>query len=404
MRTPITSISWAYIAFIGIILLTIIGLILYFTTIRSQPSPANRMILVNNATANAAIYPKQMPNRKSLHDYLQNKVGNLPADVLSLSNFHVMTANLAGAFSPVNSAAFDPKAIQYALSAGARGLIFDVWPDTAKSSNMGPILQFRASDTSIESLSPYSLDLGIALQMVQKYGFADSANPANNDPLFLFFRFRGNPTINTLNGTANAISMALEQYRLSSVYSSTDKNPLYSTPIDAFQNKMIVLSNQSGILNGQRTRFADYVNNPTQPTTPVTAISTPGQINALGDVNTTKVQTDTAQRNILTCAPLPEDTANSESNGWDWKGAMNTGVQLCGINLWAMDSGLNTYLGPEVFGTYSFLIKPENSMEGFTSSIEGFKSPVPLRYRIERIPGPTPVKNPGYGDGTVNVK
>jgi len=395
MQTPITPITMAIIAFIGIILITTIAIIYYYTTIRALPSDENRMALVIAATTNAAIYPKHMPLRKSLQDYLQNKVGDLPADVLSLSNFYVMTANLGGAFSPVNNAAFDPKAIQYALLAGARGLIFDIYPDTTKSANMGPILQFRLNDASIEPLSPYSMNLLTALNTVKQYGFEDSANPANNDPLFLFFRFRGNPTINTLNGTANAISMALESYRLSSVYSFTDKNPLYSTPIDAFKNKMIVLSNQTGILNGQKTRFADYVNNPSQPTTPITAISTPGQVRAVGDVNTTKLQTDVSQRNILACAPLPEDTANSESNLWDWKGAMNAGIQLCGVNLWVMDAGLNTYLSPDVFGTYSFMIKPENSTD---------KSPVPLRYRIERIPAPTPVKNPGYGDGTVNVK
>jgi hypothetical protein len=395
LTTPITPVTWAVIAFVGIIVITMIGLIYYITTIRSLPSPINLAALVNTATKNAAIYPKQMPNRKGLQDYLQS-IGNLPADVLSLSNFYVMTANLGGFFSPVNNAAFCPEAIQYALNAGARGLIFDVWSNTAKGANMGPILQVRANDASLQLLSPYSLDLVTALQTVQKYGFGDSANPANNDPLFLFFRFRGNPTINTLNGTANAISIALEQYRLPTIYSSTNSNPLYSTPIDAFQNKIIILSNYTGYINGQRTRFADYVNNAsTTNNKNDLAIRTSGDVYALGDADLVKLQTNTAQNNILTCAPLPEDTANSESNAWDWSGAMNAGIQLCGINLWAMDAGLNKYTDPSMFGVYSFLIKPENSSD---------KSPVGLRHQIEHIPPPISVKNPGYGDGTVVVK
>jgi len=396
LTTPITPITWAAIAFIGIIFLTFLGIIYYITMIRSLPSPANLMMLVNIATTKAAIYPKHMTSRKSLSDYLQNKVGTLPSDVLSLSNFHVMTANMAGFFSPVNDAAYDSKAIQYALHAGARGLIFDIYPNTAKGTNMGPILQVRANDSSLQLLSPYSLDLLTALRTVEKYGFADSANPANNDPLFLFFRFRGNPTMNTFNQTAEAISEALGQYRLPSTYSSTNANPLYSTPIDAFQNKMIVLSNYTGYLNGIKTGFADYVNNATSTNDKnEIAIRTPGEVGALGDVDITKLQTNTAQNNILTCAPLPEDIANSESNEWNWKGAMNAGVQLCGINLWVMGTGLNAYLGPDIFGTHSFMIKPENSTD---------KNSVKLRYRIERIPAPTPVRNPGYGDGNVRVK
>jgi hypothetical protein len=72
-----------------------------------------------------------------------------------------------------------------------------------------------------------------------------------------------------------------------------------------------------------------------------------------------------------------------------------------------MDEGLKAYMDPTVFGTYSFKIKPimssDGSDEGSTTT-EGFKDPVKLRYTIERIPPPMPVKNLGYGDGNVVVK
>ena len=44
------------------------------------------------------------------------------------------------------------------------------------------------------------------------------------------------------------------------------------------------------------------------------------------------------------------------------------------------------------------------SSDGSSTAEEGFKNPVKLRYTIERIPPPMPVKDLGYGDGTVVVK
>lgn len=396
-------------AFVAIIILAAIATITYITTMQNRPSPENLAGLIKTATTNAAIYPKAMSTRGSLYDYLRTDgLKNADADDLALSNFYVMTANLGGFFTPYNKAAFCTEAIQYALQAGARCLIFDIWPNPASGADFGPILQARNNDDSIDP-SDYSLDLLSALLTVQKEAFGNSANPANNDPLYLYFRFRGKPFANTFNGTADAISKSLEGYRLPFVYNSNDSNPLYSTPINEFLGKVIILSDRNGMLDGVRTRFADYVNNPIPPSnTSFTRVSigTPAEVRnvaASSDALMT-FQTKTSQMNILACAPLPEDTANSESNEWDWKGAQNAGIQLVGVNLWTMGDGLNAYLDPTMFGKYSFKIKPELSTEGFTSSMEGFASGVKLRYKIERVPPPTPVANLGYGNGTVTVK
>jgi len=382
MQTPVTPATNFVFVYIGIIVIVCICVIYYNVVIRAIPSFENLRALIQTATKSASMYPKHMPNRKSLKEYLLT----LPSVPYALSNFYVMTANLGGFFSPVNNAAFSTEAIQYTLQAGVRGIIFDVWPDITKGKNFAPILKVCANDNSLEKLSSYTLDLTEALNTVRMEAFENSANPAYKDPLFLFFRFRGNPTANTLTGTANSISIALEQYRISNIYSNKNSNPLFSTPIDQFLGKVIILSNQSGILNGTRTRFADYVNNPTQPTTPVTGFSTPAQIRALSETNLNTLRTETGKHNILTCAPLPEDTVNSESNAWDWKGAQGAGIQLCGLNLWAMDDGLNAYTDPNMFGVFSFKIKD-----------------IPLRYSIEYTEPPIPVKNPGYGNGNVVV-
>jgi hypothetical protein len=383
---PKSAFSESIIALIVIIILVLIGIVIYLSTMQAQCSPINLATLVKAGTTTAAIYPKRMTDRKSLYDYLLT-IGENSADNLALSNFYVMTANLGGFFSPVNKAAFCTEAIQYAINGGARCIIFDIWPDLEKGKNMGPILKVCVSDTDYKKLSCYTLDLDTALQTVRKYSFEDSANPsfanpARQDPMFLFFRFRGNPTVATLTGTAESISRTLEQYRLAFTYTNPSTNKLPVTPITNFYGKVIILSNQNGILDGVRTRFADYVNNPIVPSTPFSrkSIASPGEIQSLpNDIS------KTAQQSILACAPLPEDTTNSESNGWNWKAAQAGGIQLVGLNLWVMDSGLNTYTDPSIFGTYSFMIKPDA-----------------ICYKIERVKGPIPVTNLGYGTGAIH--
>lgn len=396
--------STSVIAFIIILVIMIIASFIVWKTLINRPTPANLAALVKTATvntegfatstvvsampnSNASIYSKRMTDRKSLYDYLQ-AIGSISSDQLALSNFYVMTANMGGAFVAnsggtfprIYNAAFSPVAIQYALQAGVRCLVFDIWPDISKGANLGPILQFGENDASLKTLSPYTLDLPSALQMVEKEGFSNSANPASKDPLFLFLRFRGAPTNNTYSKTADAIAFALEPYRLANIFTSKTNNPLFSTPISELFSKIIILSNKSST----GTRLDNYINNPVQP--PQSNYK-PEEIHSLANQDLITMRTKTSQNNILLCAPLPEDIDKSETNSWDWKEAQATGIQLCGINLWSMDANLGAYMDPSMFGTYSFAIKPDN-----------------LRYKIERIAPPVKVQNPGYGDGSVNIK
>ena len=384
MSQSISSVPFMGIVFIIIILFVIIGVVVYLKIVGGQPSDANLAALCVEGSKNAENYPKNMTNRLGLIQYLSNVIPTASADKLAVINFHVMTANLGGYFSPVGNAAFCKAAIQYAIQAGARCLIFDVWPNTNKGANMGPILKVCKSDDNydIVGTSYYTMDLVTALTEVKKWAFEDSANPGNQDPMFLYFRFRGKTTSDTLTGTANAISIALEQYRLPFTYSSTKAtNTLYTTPINELIQKIIILSNNPGT----GTRFAEYVNN---PATATTSIFIPGAVKNLTDLQAKEFDTS-ATTKFITCAPLPEDIGNSESNSWSWKQAHDIGVQFCGLNLWVQDDGLKGYLDPDdgIFGKYSFLLKP-----------------VATLYKIERVPPPIVVKDLGYGDGTVEVE
>ena len=394
MQTIQSAIPIAGIVFIVLLVLAIIGVIIYVNIMRNQPSSTNLGILVNTGVTNAAAYPKNMPNRKGLNDYLLS-IGNLSADQLAISNFHVMTANLGGFFTPVNKAAFCKEAIQYSINAGARCIIFDIWPDTNKGANLGPILKVCANDSDYTRLSYYTLDLATAFTEVRKYAFEDSANPASNDPMILYLRFRGKPVSNTFSLTAMTLASVFKDHRLPFNFATTNNNPLYSTPINtSFPGKIIILSDQAGT----GTSFAEWVNNPVAPNnSPFTrkTIATPGEVHSLTPSQLSILDTS-CTTNLMACAPLPEDIANSESNAWDWKQAQNAGIQFCGLNLWVNDNGLKAYLDPVVFGTYSFLIKsgiPPSTTEGFAS-----------RYTIERVPPPITVKPLGYGNGTLSVQ
>jgi hypothetical protein len=396
LTQTVSSVPYIAIAVIIIVILAFIGYIVYLKIVAAQPSDANLAALCLERSKLVEDYPKNMTNRLGLIKYLTDVIPTVPANRLAVTNFHVMTANLGGYFSPVGNAAFCKTAIQYAIQAGARCLIFDVWPNPKKGANMGPILKVCQSDDNYDIIgnSYYSMDLVTALTEVKKWAFEDSANPGNQDPMFLYFRFRGKPTANTLTGTANAISVALEQYRLPFIYSSTTAtNNLYTIPINELTRKIIILSNNPGT----GTRFAEYINN---PATATSSIFTPGEIKGLTGEQV-KTFDDDATTKFIACAPRPEDTGNSESNSWSWKRAHEVGIQFCGLNLWVQDNGLKAYLDPKegIFGKYSFLLKsdikptPENTTEGFASL-----------YKIERVPPPTPVKDLGYGNGTISVK
>jgi hypothetical protein len=368
------------IVVIGLIVIAVFALLSAMRTMQSLPSPEALAILTANALTTIIPYPKNMTSRKSLYDYLQS-IGTQPNSQMALCNFYVMTANLAGILPPIKGAAVSSTAIQYALQAGARGLIFDIWADD----NDFPILQVGVGDDSIHKLSPYNLDLLSALQMVQKEAFANSANPANNDPLFLVFRFRGPKPSNAFyTNLANVLSQALEKHRLPLVFTKADSsNTLVHQPITEYYGKMIVISDHIAPVGN---RWNEYINNPIVPTTPIGPISIPGEIRSLSKDNITTVQTTTSQKHILVCAPKPEDILNSETNSWDWKDAHAAGIQLVAMNLWSNDDNLKSYLDKATFGTYSWLIKP-----------------LPLRYTVEYIPPPVPVSNPGYGNGNVVV-
>jgi len=386
------------IVIIGLIVIVVFAVLILIRTVQGLPSAEALATQTATILSTVVPYPKMMPNRKSLRDYLNpdSPLGPLHDSEYALCNFYVMTANMAGIFTPVNGAAVTSTAIQYALQAGVRGLIFDIWADDKQN----PILKVGRGDDSIHNLSYYTLDLLSALQMVAKEAFENSANPANNDPLFLVFRFRGTtPSAELFNNTANILSEALEKHRLPLVFSNADSsNTLVQQPITEYFGKMIVLSHtiapdvitrdpQTNKQITKTNRFNEYMNNPMFPTTPIGPISSPGEIHALNSSNIRTIQTKTAQDNILVCAPKPEDTANSDTNSWDWKEAHAAGIQLVAVNLWSKDDKLNAYLNPKVFGTYSWLIKPE-----------------PIRYKVERVPLPIPVRNPGYKDGNVVVR
>jgi hypothetical protein len=371
-----------YVVTIALVVLGLVVAWIIINAIQGFPSPEAlaKQIVTVTSTPLIASYPKNMPNRRSLFDYLKS-IGTLPGTHLSLCNFYVMTANMAGLFTPVKGAAVTPIAIQYALQAGVRGLVFDIWADKKQN----PILKVGVSDGSIHKLSNYTVDLSSALRMVAKEAFGNSANPTNNDPLYLVFRFRGpTPSDKLFTNTANILSQALEARRLPLPFSGTTNNTLVQQPITEYYGKIIVLSN---MLAPSGNRWNEYVNNPVPPTTPIGPIHNPGDIRALSSSNLTLVQKNITQNNIVVCAPKPEDTDNTNTNSWNWKEVHAAGIHLVAMNLWSKDDNLNAYLDPTVFGTYSWMIKP-----------------VPLRYVVEHIPSPIPVSNPGYGDGNVVVK
>lgn len=283
--------------------------------------------------------------RRGIDGLLTNKLNN-PYFI----NFYVFTANMAGLFTPSLNGVYDPSALIFALRAGARGFVFDIYSGT-KEQNYAPMLQVLQPGSSYKIQTMNQMHLALALQTLRKEGFENAALPNYQDPMVLYFRFRGTVITSTLALTAAAIRATLEDKRVST--SMNESIPI--TPIINFKNKFILFSN----MNNTKTAFDDYNNN--KPGDGVINSYAPDEIRGIkkGSSSETTIINNTKSVYCL-CAPKPEED-KSNDNIWNTEAAIDSGVNMVGFNLFSYDNGLISYLtDDQKFEIYSFYYKPNN--------------------------------------------
>lgn len=375
----------------AVVVLVIMGVVAlygwYFDLKKRLETPDNirRFADLYRKEADAkAMITANLSSRKSLLAYLQTlQTAGEPAADLSLANFYISTVNAAGLFYPRVDGVISPDAATLAVQAGARAFVFDIWPDLRAGANFGPILQVVEQSSLWRRITLNALPFHVVLQPIVSSLYSNNFLNIQNgskDAVILYLRFRGTPRMETYTAVAAALRDIMEPYRLdSSFYARRGEDRLFSTPITAFFSKVIVMSNKTA----EGTILEDYVNFLQKgPTPDIREWDGASMANLTDAMQTEKMALLKTQ--LTVASPLPETEA-AETNAWNWKQAHALGIQYAGMNLFYPSETLKEYMAPDMFGVYSYKLKPA--------------VPVNLRYTIAVQQAVGYPNDPGVGTG-----
>jgi hypothetical protein len=372
--------GFSTIAFLIILGVGIGLMVWYYKKLKLLETPNNIRRITSESAEAANDYVWLTTKRKDLPTYLEQlKKEGIPASHMALTNFYISTVNGAGLFYPAENGVISPDAARLAAIAGVRGYVFDIWPDLTPGGQFGPTVQVVEQGTlwrriTLNAMSFASI-LGAITNTVFRGGFGPGMESKPHDLVVLYLRFRGTPRYTTYSGVAQALNGAIEQYRLDTSFNACrGQDRLFRIPISQLYQRVIVMSNTKA----SGTPLADYIN--VGPQQGIRMDWVPREVSALTDTMRGE-QKVKIQQNMTVCAMPLEDPA-TESNPWEWKEAHGLGIHMAAMNIWKKGAALDSYMAPDMFGTFSYKMKPEN-----------------LRYIIEVIPKAKVPENPGWGEG-----
>ena len=360
-----------------ILLAMLVGLfIYYFKALGLFETPYNiRRITQADMVAQSG-YDTANPSRVGMRAYLQSLVqSGVPDTHLVLTNFYVSTVNAAGVFFPAADGVVNPEAARMAVKGGARGFVFDLWPDLSPGAQFSPSVQVVESGSLWRRISLNSQPFISVLKVLVQEAFEIRERPGFEDPIFLYLRFRGKPRASTFAATANALRAVLEQYRLDSTFNNRrGQNRIFSTPITSLFKKVVIASNV--IADGNP--LSDYIN--IGPADGIPLEYPVNKVKGFSDSDRTQA-IEKIKQNLTWVAPLSEDPV-AEANSWDVAANQAVGIQFCAMNFWNNNDPLKAYMSPAMFGKQSFSIKPSA-----------------LRYVVEVLANPKFPQDPKWGSG-----
>ncbi len=362
--------TWWHVA--ATIALALIFLIVYLTISRNYETPDNIRVKTTTCTAQlAARVPAT--GRKSLKLYKEElRKGSVSNNAWVLGNLYIATVNGAGLFFPARDGVFSPEAVRLAAKAGARGFVFDIWPDLAGA----PVLQAIESGSLWRRISmnalPFDSAVAAVITAVFGTGLVPTISDNSDDFVVLYLRFRGEPTKYTYDSVAAALRSNMEQYRLPAAFNSCkQQDTLVATHINQLAQKVIIVSNMAAT----DSRLADYIN---MSATPDIVVDASPQSLANGQITQAMVT-----RSLTFVAPAIE----SDGVDYDWeKYGYAQGASCLAVNYGSDSAYVTKYLSPEMFGTYSYRIKP-----------------VAQRSPIKYTPIPDQTKDQGTNGGVMSV-
>lgn len=324
-------------------------------------------------------YSVSATRRKGLSDTLAAlKRQGVPDAEVILGNFYVSTVHSAGLFTPARDGVVTPEAARAAVLAGARGFVFDIWPDLTPGAGFAPILQAVEPGSLWRRISLNSMPFAPVLRDLIQEALELPERPGHDDPVLLYLRFNGTPRTETFTGVASALRTSIEPYRLDApFYNCRAAQGLFALPMANLSRKVIVFSN----VRAAGTPLADYINAAPMEGLPIEM--SVNEIKTLSAEGTAAAKTK-IQRFLTFVAPSPA-SAEAESN-YAFGTAHALGIQCAAINFWKDDDARKQYMAPDMFGVQSFTLKP-----------------AALRYRVQSLPAPGVPTNPGMGDGSLQA-
>ena len=356
-------------------------------------TPANIKNKANDAVSVYSSYANNPPRKMS--DAIEIVKNTKGAELAVLTNFYIMTANLAGlGYSKDKGgqkrAVYNKDILRLSLQGGARAFILECWPDSKGS----PVIQTVESGSMWRRTSWNSVPLVTVLSDLMTYAFPAGAPATELIIVYLRFRTKGGkiPAKTTMNLAANALQSTIQPYRMDAAFNRCRaQDTIALLPLASFAGKVLVVCN----FNGVGSELADYINITHQTPDPVQVLDHDTKYAKNLPPNAKLATQNTVKHQLTFTAPYGEDP-DAESNAWDVAGAQDLGVHCCGIN---MDPTKGVaFKVPKMFETYSYSLKPEL---GDTFVGSSGQDPRDLLYRPEHLPKPLapPAKFAAMGSG-----
>lgn len=400
-----TKAQMGFIFHIAIAVLVVLLVALYavplLTKTLSAPAPPSGALGKN--------YDGQLANRQSLKAYM---TANNIDDTTLMTNFQVATANFGGIYTEARGAlnpwtgSVSPDAAAMQVHAGARAIVFDIWPDPANTANpvvcamvdtsqwwfqnwwrnSGGMNKGQGTYSNWQMLTRNKVDAGTMMTAAINAAF-DQNSPQNGDPFFLILHLHGAMTTAYLNTLGAKLLQALQGHGLGPSYGQwQQQTKLCSAPVSEFIGAgdaagglayVIVIPDMSpgyNILPGvntysafttalKSTTLGDLTNAVEQ--NPNSMFFTPGNIGPIAVQNQPPCVSGGAPITLAQagfCLVQPSIGGQATDNGTLFKdnsfqNCQQTGAQFVAVNLFSQDSAdgvLQSWFDPKNFGTYSF--------------------------------------------------
>ena len=240
-------------------------------------------------------------------------------------------------------------AIKYVLLSGARYIELDIYSKNF-CENSEPVV---CNGTELGNWH-YTTEIKFkdAIEAVAKWGFSNLISN-NTDPLFLCLNLHTNFKLNVLDKIANIVDETFQHKLLGPNYSYQRAN-LAQVPIRNFINKVIILSNKSGVGNNrdaqlfQESKINELINYSWKQ--PFMRNLTHTQVKESFEP---KELTEYNKKNISRVYP---DFGGNATQNYNPRAAWYTGCQFVCMNYFKKDKFMKTYL--DKFKESSFVLKP----------------------------------------------